>query len=503
MTVTGIDPRALYEAILTRDRRFDGRVYVGVRTTRIYCRPVCTVRPPRFENCTFYSSAAAAESAGFRPCLRCRPELAPGSSAPVDAVSRLASLAVRRIEDGALSGLSVEELASEFGVTGRHLRRCVHKEVGLTPVALAQTQRLLLAKQLLTDTRMTVTEAAFAAGFESLRRFNATFKDRYRMTPTDLRRMPRRLAVETDDIYSFDLAVRPPFDLASMLVFWDARSTAGVEQVVEGWYRRTVCLGGHVGWVGIGPPRKPHSVRVVVSRSLGPALTSILSRLKAMLDVRAEPVEVGSRLSADSQLAPLVTRWPGVRVPGSFDGFECGIRSVLGQQVSVRAATTIAGRLAAKFGQPISTPHDGLTTAFPSPQVLATTSLADLRSLGLTARRAETIQRLSSAVADGKIHLQTGADPDRVREALLAVPGIGDWTAEYLLLRAVGWPDAFPSGDLALVKAAGFSAKELRDRSEQWRPWRGYAAILLWRSLGLKNTSVTEAGAARFDGDAR
>jgi len=248
MTVFGIGARELYDAVLTRDRRFDGRMFVGVRSTRIYCRPICTVRPPRFENCSFYRQAATAEAAGFRPCLRCRPELAPGSTAPVDAVSRLAALAIRRIEDGALSELNLDELAAEFGVTARHLRRAIRQEAGLTPVELAQTQRLLSAKQLLTDTKMTVTEAAFAAGFESLRRFNTAFKQRYRLTPTSLRRSAAANKVEVDDAYRFNLGVRPPFDLAPLLAFWETRATPGVEQVADGWYRRTAVVGDRTGW---------------------------------------------------------------------------------------------------------------------------------------------------------------------------------------------------------------------------------------------------------------
>jgi AraC family transcriptional regulator of adaptative response / DNA-3-methyladenine glycosylase II len=484
MTVLGIGARELYDAILTRDRRFDGRMFVGVRSTRIYCRPICTVRPPRFENCSFYRTAAAAEGAGFRPCLRCRPELAPGSIAPVDAVSRLAALAMRRIEDGALSALSLDDLAAEFGVTARHLRRAIRQEAGLSPVELAQTQRLLLAKQLLTDTAMTVTEAAFAAGFESLRRFNAAFKQRYRLTPTSLRRSARANPVDVADAYSFNLAVRPPFDLAPLLAFWQARATPGVEQVAEGWYRRTAVAGDRAGWVAIGPGQKAHTVQVRVSTELGPALPSVLSRLKAMLDVRADPVGVAERLAEDRLLAPLFERWPGPRVPGAFDGFECGIRAILGQQVSVRVATTLAGRLAGRFGAAVSTPYGALTTAFPSAESLAAASIADLQAVGLTARRAETLNCFAMAVADGMVRLDPGADPDRVRDSLLALPGIGEWTAEYILLRAVGWPDAFPASDLGLVKASGLSPAELRVRADRWRPWRGYAAVLLWQSLG-------------------
>lgn len=476
-----LDANVLYEIIRTRDRRFDGRVFVGVRSTGIYCRPVCTVRPPRFENCSFYPTAAAAERAGFRPCLRCRPELAPGTIAPVDAVPRLSALAVRRIEDGALSGRSLDELAAEFGVTARHLRRAVRQETGLTPVELAQTQRLLLVKQLLTDTRMTVTEAAFAAGFESLRRFNAAFKERYRLTPTALRRSAA--GAGPDDAYRFDLAVRPPFDLAALLGFWATRVTPGVDRVKDGWYHRTAVLGDQAGWVAIGPGGKPHTVRVLVSTALGSVLPAVLARLKAMLDTRADPVEVGGRLAADPLLRPLVARWPGPRVPGAFDGFECGVRAILGQQISVRAANTLAGRLAARFGRLRQYPHEGLAMVFPPPATLAAAGIADLVAVGVTTRRAETIRALARAVADGQVRLEFGADPDRVRAGLLALPGVGDWTAEYLLLRAVGWPDAFPAGDLGLAKASGLAATELRARAERWRPWRGHAAVLLWMSL--------------------
>ncbi len=482
MKVLDMDARALYDALLTHDRRFDGRVFVGVRSTRVYCRPVCTVRPPRFENCSFHPTAAAAERAGFRPCLRCRPELVPGTAAPVDAIPRLAALAVRRIEDGALGELSLDELAAEFGVTARHLRRAVRWEIGLNPVELAQTQRLLLAKQFLTDTRMTVTEAAFAAGFKSLRRFNATFRQRYRLTPTALRRAIAS-GTEVEDAYAFDLAVRPPFDLVPLLAFWAARATPGVEQVVDGWYRRTAIVGGRSGWVAIGPGRKPYTVRALISTGLGPNLPAVLARLKAMLDVRADPTEIGGRLAADPLLSPLVARRPGPRMPGSFDGFECGIRAILGQQVSVRAATTLAGRLAGRFGRPHPAPHEGLTTAFPSAEEVADAAIADLVALGLTSRRAATVRAFAQAVAEGKVRLEPGADPDQVRAGLLALPGIGDWTAEYLLLRAVGWPDAFPAGDLGLIKASGLTAAQLRKHAERWRPWRGYAAVLLWASL--------------------
>lgn len=483
----GMGHKELYETLLTRDRRFDGRMFVGVSSTRIYCRPICTARPPRRENCTFYPTAAAAEAHGFRPCLRCRPELAPGSIAPVDAVARLAALAIRRIEDGALSELSLNELAGEFDVTTRHLRRVIQHEVGLSPVELAQTQRLLLAKQLLTDTVMSMTEVAFAAGFQSLRRFNAAFKERYRLNPSSLRKAATTEPAEANDAYQFDLAVRPPFHLAPLLDFWKARATPGVERVADGWYRRTARIGDCTGWIAIGPGRKEHTVRALISTELGPALSVVLSRVKAMLDVRAEPVAIAERFKKDSLLAPLAKRSPGLRVPGTFDGFECGIRTVLGQQISVRAANTLATRLAAKFGEPCATSTEGLTITFPTAELLSCVSRAELKTIGLTTRRAETLQLFAIAVAEGNLRLEAGADPDRVREALLELPGIGEWTAEYLLMRAVGWPDAFPASDLGLMKAAGLSPLALRARAESWRPWRSYAAILLWQSLANTN----------------
>lgn len=478
-----LEARELYQAILSRDRRFDGRMFVGVSSTFIYCRPICTVRPPRFENCSFYPTAAMAEAAGFRPCLRCRPELAPGL-ASVDAVSRLATLAIRRIEDGAMSELSLDELSAEFGVTSRHLRRVIQQEAGLSPIQLAQTQRLLLAKQLLTDTRMSVAEAAFAAGFESIRRFNTAFQERYRLTPTSLRKSARAGTENRDDFYRFNLAVRPPFDLNRLLAFWQMRAIPGVEQVQSGWYRRSVVIGQQNGWVAIGHGPQDHQVQIRVSTGLGPVLTLVLSRLKAMLDTRADPETICHSLSQDPILAPLIKQLPGLRVPGTFDGYECGVSTILGQQVSVRTATTLAGRLASQFGMAHSTPFDALTLSFPSPESLAAVKVVDLQATGLTTRRAETVKNFANAVADGTIRLDPGADPDRVREKLLSIPGIGNWTAEYILMRAIGWPDAFPANDLGLMKAAGVSSTKLREMSENWRPWRSYATMLLWSSLG-------------------
>jgi AraC family transcriptional regulator of adaptative response / DNA-3-methyladenine glycosylase II len=340
-----------------------------------------------------------------------------------------------------------------------------------------------MAKQLLTDTPMTVTEVAFAAGFQSLRRFNAAFKTHYRLAPTSLRKQVSQTLKNGEDAYGFDLAVRSPFELTPFLDYWRRRGIPRVECVSVARYRRTVLLGGCTGWLGIDPGRKPHTIRVLVSTSLGPVLPRVLTRVKAMLDLRADPVEIVKRFSGDPLLATHLVSRPWLRVPGAFDGFECGIRTILGQQVSVLAATTIAGRMAQRFGVVDAALPDGVTTYFPTPETLANAGVEQLRSLGLTSRRAETVRAFAKAVHDGSVRLEHGADPDRTRAQLVALPGIGDWTAEYILMRAVGWPDGFPSGDLGLVKASGLTSKELHARSDCWRPWRSYAAILLWMSL--------------------
>ena len=253
--------------------------------------------------------------------------------------------------------------------------------------------------------------------------------------------------------------------------------------MANGWYRRTIDVGDRLGWAAIGTGLQSDTVQVLISKSLGPVLSLVLSRLKAMLDAWAEPIEVSNHLSADPLLAPLLDQCPGPRIPGAFDGFECGIRAILGQQMSVRAATTLAGRLANRFGRQILLPNEALTTLFPDSVALATASVADLCSLGLTTRRAQTIKSFATTVEEGKVILDPGADPERVRASLLAIPGIGDWTVEYILMRSIAWPDAFPARDLGLIKASGLTAAELRARSERWRPWRSYAAILLWQSL--------------------
>jgi len=477
-----LDPHTCYRAMKARDARFDGRFFVAVSSTRIYCRPVCTVKPPMRKNCRFYPSAAAAEAGGYRPCLRCRPELAPGN-ASVDATSRIAQAGASLIEDRALDEEGLNAIASRLGITDRHLRRAFGAEFGVSPVEFAQTQRLLLAKRLLTDTALPVTEIAFASGFGSLRRFNALFKQRYRLQPGKLRKhMNGAGAAPVLDALQFELSFRPPYDWAAVSAFLGARAVAGVETVEDGRYRRTarVRVDGkdHAGWIEVSPSTKKPALRVSVSASLAKALPPVLSRVKALMDLSCNPAEVALVLGA------LAGRHPGLRVPGAFDGFEVAVRAILGQQVTVAAARTVAGRFAAAFGDSLATPFNSLITIFPAAERVAGVAYGRIARLGMPGARARTVLALARAVADGKLDLVPNADVDATLEKLRALPGIGEWTAQYIAMRALAWPDAFPHTDLGVMKALGErDARRVLAAGEAWRPWRAYAVMHLWNSL--------------------
>jgi AraC family transcriptional regulator of adaptative response / DNA-3-methyladenine glycosylase II len=476
-----LDPHTCYRALRSRDARFDGRFFVAVSSTRIYCRPVCTVKPPRRENCRFYPSAAAAESAGYRPCLRCRPELAPGN-ASVDARTRVAQAAASLIEDRSLDAEGLPAVASRLGITDRHLRRAFGAEFGVSPVEFAQTQRLLLAKRLLTDTALPVTEIAFASGFGSLRRFNALFRQRYRLQPGQLRRHMHAAAAPAADALNFELSFRPPYDWAAVSAFLGARAIAGVEALEDGRYRRTVRIAqegkDHLGWIEVSlSPKKP-ALRIAVSASLARVLPPVLSRVKALMDLSCNPVEVAQALGA------LAHKHPGMRVPGAFDGFEVAVRAILGQQVSVAAARTVAGRFALALGDPLETPFDALNTVFPAATRVADTPPGRIARLGLPGARARTILALARAVADGDLVLMPNADIEATLERLRALPGVGEWTAQYIAMRSLAWPDAFPHTDLGVMKALGTKdARRVLAAAEAWRPWRAYAVMHLWNSL--------------------
>ena len=483
-----LDPGRCYSALKAHDARFDGRFFVAVSTTRIYCRPVCTARIPRRDRCSFYANAAAAERAGYRPCLRCRPELAPGQ-APVDAVRTAARWAVARIESGALNEIDLERLAAEYGISSRQLRRVVETEFGVTPVELAQTRRLLLAKHLLTDSALGMTEVAFASGFASVRRFNHLFKTRYGLNPTALRRQGKPEAHA--DVITLKLAYRPPLDWPRLVSFLVSRGAAGVEQVDGQRYLRTASVDAgdktHRGWFAAQPQQDV--LRLEISATLMPALAPLLARVRRLFDLDANPRIVEGHLSRDARLRPIVRRQAGLRVPGAFDGFELALRAVLGQQISVKGASTLFGRCAAAFGEPAlvdarTASGEALRFFAPTAARIAQASARELIALGLTKARAETIRSLAREVAGGELKLEHGVDIEETMQRLQALPGVGAWTAHYIAMRALGYPDAFPHADLGLMKALGLRKPgDILAAAEPWRPWRAYAAHHLWASL--------------------
>ncbi|MFO0723609.1 MAG: AlkA N-terminal domain-containing protein [Myxococcota bacterium] len=469
-----LDAEACYRALVARDPRFDGHFFVGVTTTGVYCRPVCRAKTPGFARCQFFLRGAEAEKAGFRACFRCRPEIAPGRSS-VDARHSLAERAARRIEEGALNEGSVDDLGRELGVAGRHLRRVIQEELGVSPIELAQSRRLAIAKALLADGASSMTEVAFASGFSSVRRFNAAFRARFG-------RAPRSVLTGTEEraeLLSIALSYRPPLAWDALLRFLAGRATLGVERVEGGVYARTVRLQGKVGYLRIEHLR-PGALRAGISATLVPVFVPLVAKLKRMLDLDAEPEVIDRHLAKDPALRGRVKRTPGLRLAGAIDPFELAVRAVLGQQVTVKAATTIAGRLAQRFGDPIATGVPGLDRVFPTPERVAALAESEIIGLGMPGARARTVLALANAIASGRIVLAHGADADAVIEALDALPGIGPWTASYIAMRALSVPDAFPSKDLGLMRALDLKDRALNARAEAWRPWRAYAALHLW-----------------------
>ena len=489
-----------YLALQARDARFDGQFFTGVTSTGIYCRPVCAVRTPRRENCRFFALAAQAESAGFRPCLRCRPEVAPQALAwsVQDASSILVRQAVRLLDspqawDGA-EGLGVAGLAQRLGVSDRHLRRIFEAALGVSPLQYLQTRRLLMAKQLLTDTAMPVTQVALASGFASVRRFNAAFAEHYGLNPTQLRRTGTPAGASPAGCLR--LAYRPPLDAAALLTFFAQRQFEGVEWAQPGeaaTLRRTVRLrtgtGETTGWLGARFDTARHQVLLETSASLYPVLPQVIARVRAMLDLDADPAAVNAVLHS------AFPEGDGLRVPGAFDGFELAVRAVLGQQITVAAARTLGQRLVERFGDPITTPWPELRSLFPSPAVLARAEGDALGQLGIGRQRQAAIVALARAVDSGQLALHPGADVAATTDALCGLPGIGDWTAQYIALRALRWPDAFPAGDVALHKALGVQGQKNPARAatavaDAWRPWRGYAVLRAWAEGSISTPSL-------------
>lgn len=477
-----LDADAAYLALKAHDARFDGRLFVGVTSTGIYCRPVCRVRTPRRENCRFFGTRAQAEAAAFRPCMKCRPEIAPGLS-HTDSSRSLADAAARLIEDAVHGGkgLPLTALAARLGITGRHLRRIFVATHGVAPQNYIGTQRLLLAKQLLTDTALPVTQVAHASGFESLRRFNAAFAEHYRFNPTQLRR--ERETPRADS--PLRLAYRPPYDLQAMLGFFARRALRGVEEVDGQSLRRTLAWPHRgtrlTGWMEARFVPERNEVHLRTSASLAPVLGAVMRALRLTLDLDADPALIDPVLAH----MPLPPR-PGTRLPGSVDGFETAVRVVLGQQVTVKAACTLLQRLVDRFGSAIETPFPALTHVFPKAQTLADASAETIGELGIVRQRVRALQALARAVAEGELVLDRSAPLQPTLDALRALPGIGDWTAQLIAMRALAWPDAWPASDIGLMKALGSrDIKHLTALAEPWRPWRAYAVMRLWHELEI------------------
>ena len=479
------DSRRLYKALTSRDSRFDGVFFAGVTSTGIYCRPICPAKTPKESNCRFFDTPQEAEQAGFRPCLRCRPELAPGS-APVDDAQRIAQLIVQRLEDGHLDEKAgLEEIADQFELSSRQVRRIVQKELGVAPIQLLLTRRLLLAKQLLTETALPITEVAFASGFSSLRRFNDAFDGRYGMPPTRLRKKATEdvEAIAGSLTSTLQLSYRPPYDWKGILAFLAARALTGIEHVTDSSYSRTVQLGEAKGWIKVTQSKKKHALMVEFTHSLTPVLPALLGRVRALFDLNARPDLIAKHLRRDARLASAVKANPGLRVPGAFNGFELGLRAILGQQVTVKAATTIACRFVEAFGEPIATPFAELHRLTPAPARVAAASVDDMARHGIVAARCRSIIALAGMQGSGGLCLDGGAhhDPDDSIRRLAELPGIGPWTAHYIAMRALRWPDAFPKEDIAVRNnLGGVTAKQAEALSQPWRPWRSYAVMHVW-----------------------
>ncbi len=505
---------ACYRALQSRDARFDGRFFTGVTSTGIYCRPVCRVKAPKQSNCRFFAHAAQAEGAGFRPCLRCRPELAPRAAQPAwsteDASHTLAAQAAALLQAQAVSsesnGSGVAQVAARLGISERHLGRIVQAHWGISPLQVLQTHRLLAAKALLTDTQLPMSDVAASSGFGSLRAFNAAFVQHYRLPPSQLRKAIERDAAASTGEIRVQLGFRPPYDARALLGFWRQRQLDTMEFIAD--YAdsmransqkslsnrapdliRSLCL-PHLGkllrgWLGCSVDDAAHVLQVRMSDSLAPDLPLEVARLREAFDLDADPAAI------DAALGPRFAGSEGMRVPGSLDGFEIAVRAILGQQVTVAAGRTFTQRVLQSFGDPIQTPWPEISRCFPTPQALAQASPESLGALGIVKQRQAALIALSQAVASGVIDLNSPANPLQTMDQLKALPGIGEWTAHYIGMRALRWPDAFPAGDIALHNALGLRdekspskrAKLAEAASQAWRPWRSYAVFRIWAGL--------------------
>lgn len=488
----GFDWRVCSRARLARDARFDGKFFIGVLSTRIYCRSICRARTSKESNVRYFPSAAAAAEAGFRPCLRCRPESSPGTPAWLGTQNTVAR-ALRLIQESGLEDGGVDALADRLGVGSRHLRRLFLKHLGTTPIAVAHTRRLHFAKKLIDETTLPMSQLAIAAGYGCVRRFNAAIRATYQRTPSQIRRLVRQASGLPENQYLFRLHYRPPYNWDSMLAFLAARATPGVEVVENGVYRRSISRQGRHGFFEVSRSGADHSLAVRIQFNDPTVLFHIVERIRRIFDLNADWTQIARILRVDPLLAERVRLSPGLRVPGCWDAFELSVRAILGQQITVRGATTLAGRIVRLFGKPIAL-ADGPTHLFPPATVLAD---ADLTRAGLTGARAATISALARAVSDNRIQFDGIVDSSDFLSRLSEIPGIGKWTAQYIAMRALGEPDAFPVGDVALLRALNLkSHRELELRSHTWRPWRAYATIYLWNVPVEQRTGPRKSFAA-------
>ena len=486
-----LDADAAYQAVTARDARFDGLWFVGVTSTRVYCRPICRVRTPKRENCRFFDTPAQAEAAAFRPCLKCRPEIAPGPGPSLrwtvmDASRTLAVQAADELDKHATrdDAPSVTAMAQRLGVSDRHLRRIFSAEHGVTPVQYLQTRRLLLAKQLLTDTRLPIAQVALTSGFKSLRRFNAAFADNYRMSPSRLRGDTTKDTPHADGAVTVTLGYREPYDFDALLGFIAQRAIPGVEVVDGMTIRRTLRAGTVANAAGWMEARfMPGTARVGLrfAPQWAGASGRIVSAARQWLDLDAAPLTIAAALGD-------LPGAPGLRLPGSLDGFELAVRAILGQQVTVAAARTLARRVVERLGEPVATPWADVNRCFPAPSVLASATTDHIAELGIIRTRANAIIALANAWPALTVQMQRRTAPEGFITQLCTLPGIGPWTAHYVAMRALGWPDAFPPNDVAVLKAMKqlfntASQREADHHAQAWRPWRAYAVLRLWRTL--------------------
>jgi AraC family transcriptional regulator, regulatory protein of adaptative response / DNA-3-methyladenine glycosylase II len=486
-----LDWKVCSRARISRDPRFDGKFFIGVRGSGVYCRPICPAPHAKEKNCRYFTTAAAAAEAGFRPCLRCRPECSPGTPAWLGTPNTV-SRALRLISENGLDG-GVEKLAQQLGVGSRHLRRLFIRHLGATPIAVEQTRRLHFAKKLIDETALSMHEIAIASGFGCVRRFNAAIQRTYKRTPSQIRHLSRQAHSLPENHYQFRLRYRPPYDWNGMLEFLKPRATPGVEEVENGIYRRSIFFQGACGYFEVWLDEASHSLIVRVQFGDPRSLFFIIERIRTMFDLNADWSAIARILRMDPLLAEGVKLHPGLRVPGCWNGFEMGVRAILGQQVTVSGATTLAGRLVEKFGKAFCT-QNGIRRIFPEPATLAE---ADSGSIGLPRARAQTIQDFARAVENDQISFDGIVDYDAFLKQLCSIRGIGKWTAQYIAMRTLGDPDAFPSGDLGLLRALNLkNNRELEARAEIWRPWRAYAVMYLWRAekgSGRKAPSSTKS----------